>query len=152
MSTLYNVLVDLPTARPFGRSREGQETPELLTRCQCLDNPGATFGCCKTYLAAQGSRWAYDKVVRPASLRANDPPGTCCFIVCFLIEVAAAPKNTTRRVPSLRELDEELKRAIPSSADGLDMSLLTKTLVPPEMVSAHTCKHGALHRLVFVLA
>ncbi|CAN0389316.1 unnamed protein product, partial [Scytosiphon promiscuus] len=48
--------------------------------------------------------------------------------------VAAAPKNTTRRVPSLRELDDDLKYAIPSGADGLDMSLLTSTLVPPEMV------------------
>ena len=58
-----------------------------------------------------------------------------------LAEVAAAPKNTTRRVPSLRELDEDLKHAIPSSADGLDMSLLTKTLVPPEMVSV-ACAHS----------
>ncbi|CAM9487544.1 unnamed protein product [Ectocarpus fasciculatus] len=49
-------------------------------------------------------------------------------------KVAAAPQNTTRRVPSLRELDEDLKYAIPSGADGLDMSLLTKTLVPPEML------------------
>lgn len=48
--------------------------------------------------------------------------------------VAVAPKNTTRRVPSLRELDEDLKYSVPSAADGLDMSLLTKTLVPPEMV------------------
>eukprot|EP00752_Nemacystus_decipiens_P007427 g6639.t1 len=52
----------------------------------------------------------------------------------IVLKVAAAPKNTTRRVPSLRELDEDLKHAIPSSADGLDMSLLTKTLVPPEML------------------
>lgn len=51
-----------------------------------------------------------------------------------IAEVAAAPKNTTRRVPTLRELDDDLKHAIPSCADGLDMSLLTQTLVPPEMV------------------
>lgn len=49
--------------------------------------------------------------------------------------MAVAPKNTTRRVPTLRELDEDLKYSVPSAADGLDMSLLTKTLVPPEMVS-----------------
>lgn len=53
-----------------------------------------------------------------------------------LLQVAAAPKNTTRRVPSLRELDEDLKSSLPSAADGLDMTLLTKTLVPREMVSS----------------
>ncbi|CAM9403939.1 unnamed protein product [Laminaria digitata] len=49
-------------------------------------------------------------------------------------KVAAAPKNTSRRVPSLRELDEDLKSSLPSAADGLDMTLLTKTLVPREML------------------
>lgn len=57
------------------------------------------------------------------------------FLAPALVKVAAAPKNTTRRVPTLRELDEDLKYSVPSAADGLDMSLLTKTLVPPEMVS-----------------
>lgn len=50
--------------------------------------------------------------------------------------VAVAPRNTTRRLPSLRELDEDLRYSVPSAAEGLDMSLLTTTLVPPEMVRA----------------
>lgn len=58
-------------------------------------------------------------------------------LVCGTRTVAVAPKNTSRHVPSLRELDEELKYSVPSTADGLDMGLLTDTLVPPEMVRAH---------------
>ena len=52
-----------------------------------------------------------------------------------LTTVAAAPKNTARRVPSLRELDHAIRYTIPSAAEGLDMSMLTNTLVPPDMVS-----------------
>lgn len=49
-------------------------------------------------------------------------------------KVAMAPKNTARRVPSLRELDHAIEYVIPSATDGLDMSLLTNKLVPPEML------------------
>jgi Intraflagellar transport protein 43 len=52
-----------------------------------------------------------------------------------VVAVAAAPKNTARRVPSLRELDHAIRYTIPSAAEGLDMSMLTNTLVPPDMVS-----------------
>jgi len=49
-------------------------------------------------------------------------------------QVAQAPRNLTRRLPGLRELDAELKFAIPSGL-GVDLSVLTTTLVPPDMVS-----------------
>ncbi|KAG5188559.1 intraflagellar transport protein 43-domain-containing protein [Tribonema minus] len=52
----------------------------------------------------------------------------------FAHTVAAAPRNTARRVPSLRELDHAIRFTIPSAAEGLDMSMLTKTLVPPHVL------------------
>ena len=49
-------------------------------------------------------------------------------------QVAQAPRNLTRRLPNLRDLDAELKGAVPSGF-GVDLSVLTATLVPPDMVS-----------------
>lgn len=70
---------------------------------------------------------------------------------CFLeiVEVAVAPKNTTRRVPTLRELDEDLKYSVPPASDGLDMGLLTNTLVPPEMVGPRTKNIAHFTKLTF---
>lgn len=71
------------------------------------------------------------------AIQANDALTILSMMLVFVYgirAVAVAPKNTSRHVPSLRELDEELKYSVPSASDGLDMSLLTDTLVPPEMV------------------
>lgn len=48
-------------------------------------------------------------------------------------QVAEAPRNVVRHVQSLQQLDHAIKFSIPSSA-GLDLSVLTAALVPPEMV------------------
>mmetsp|Transcript_12331 Transcript_12331/g.28860 ORF Transcript_12331/g.28860 Transcript_12331/m.28860 type:complete len:144 (-) Transcript_12331:199-630(-) len=48
-------------------------------------------------------------------------------------QVAVAPKNLARRVQSLQQLDHEIKYTLPSGG-GLDLSILTASLVPPEMV------------------
>lgn len=48
-------------------------------------------------------------------------------------QVAVAPKNLARRVQSLAQLDREIKYQVPA-AGGLDLSILTKCLVPPKMV------------------
>jgi len=48
-------------------------------------------------------------------------------------QVAAAPRNVARRVQSLRELDDAIKYTVPSGA-GIDLSILTSSLVPPKMV------------------
>lgn len=58
-----------------------------------------------------------------------------CTYRPLLATVAVAPKNASRRLPSLHELDEDLQYSVASATDGLDMTLLTKTMVPPEMVS-----------------
>lgn len=80
-----------------------------------------------------GQRWHYNNLAYP-----KDCPSKQTNMVLVFYwggwTVAVAPKNTSRRVPSLHELDEDLKYSVPSAIDGLDMSLLTKTLVPPEMV------------------
>jgi hypothetical protein len=47
------------------------------------------------------------------------------------LQVAAAPKNTNRRVASLHELDSDLKYSVSSAENGIDLSLLTTNLVPP---------------------
>ena len=47
------------------------------------------------------------------------------------LQVAAAPKNVTRRVASLHELDSDLKYSVSSAENGIDLSLLTANLVPP---------------------
>ena len=48
-------------------------------------------------------------------------------------QVAVAPKNLARRVQSLQQLDHDIKYTLPSGG-GLDLSILTSSLAPPEMV------------------
>ena len=48
--------------------------------------------------------------------------------------VARAPRNTNRRVPTLQELENEVKATLPSSDTGLDLGILFATLVPAEYV------------------
>eukprot|EP00616_Rhizochromulina_sp_CCMP1243_P006961 CAMPEP_0118967784 /NCGR_PEP_ID=MMETSP1173-20130426/5130_1 /TAXON_ID=1034831 /ORGANISM="Rhizochromulina marina cf, Strain CCMP1243" /LENGTH=238 /DNA_ID=CAMNT_0006916811 /DNA_START=38 /DNA_END=754 /DNA_ORIENTATION=- len=48
-------------------------------------------------------------------------------------QVAAAPRNLARRVQSLQQLDHDIKYTVPSGA-GIDLSILTSSLVPPTMV------------------
>eukprot|EP00640_Fibrocapsa_japonica_P002972 CAMPEP_0113945014 /NCGR_PEP_ID=MMETSP1339-20121228/38433_1 /TAXON_ID=94617 /ORGANISM="Fibrocapsa japonica" /LENGTH=263 /DNA_ID=CAMNT_0000950403 /DNA_START=224 /DNA_END=1015 /DNA_ORIENTATION=- /assembly_acc=CAM_ASM_000762 len=49
-------------------------------------------------------------------------------------KVAAAPRNTAKRVQSLRELEHDLKMTVTSSANGIDLSLLTAHLVPAQQL------------------
>ncbi|GMH72429.1 hypothetical protein TrST_g13266 [Triparma strigata] len=46
------------------------------------------------------------------------------------VQVAEAPKNVNRRVASLHELDSSIKYSVSSSENGVDLSVLTKNLVP----------------------
>jgi len=48
-------------------------------------------------------------------------------------QVAAPARNTQRRIPTLRELDADIKFTVPPSS-GFDLSPLTATLVPPDSV------------------
>jgi hypothetical protein len=48
-------------------------------------------------------------------------------------QVAAAPRNLARRVQSLQQLNHDIKYTIPSGG-GLDLSILTGSLVPAKMV------------------
>ncbi|GMH65440.1 hypothetical protein TL16_g04199 [Triparma laevis f. inornata] len=50
------------------------------------------------------------------------------------VQVAAAPRNVNRRVASLHELDSEIKYSVSSSENGVDLSLLTTSLVPQSSV------------------
>ncbi|CAM9582861.1 unnamed protein product [Phaeothamnion confervicola] len=52
----------------------------------------------------------------------------------IMTQIAKAPKNTTRKVQSLRELDHEIRHTVASAAEGLDLSLLTRDLVPLAML------------------
>merc|ERR1711988_228668 len=50
-------------------------------------------------------------------------------------QVAAAPKNTTIKVQSMRELDHDIKYTLPTTMlNGLDLSLLTAALSPQSAV------------------
>ncbi|ETL88314.1 hypothetical protein L917_12608 [Phytophthora nicotianae] len=50
--------------------------------------------------------------------------------------VAEAPRNTTRVVQSLKQLDKEIKFALPSAqAHGIDLHLLTSALCPERAVA-----------------
>jgi hypothetical protein len=51
------------------------------------------------------------------------------------VQVASAPKNVTRRVASLHELDSSLKHSVRSGSHGVDLSLLSNRLVPPTSVA-----------------
>lgn len=48
--------------------------------------------------------------------------------------IVHAPRNVNRRVPTLIELENEVKVAIPTGENGLDISVLTSTLVPASLV------------------
>lgn len=48
--------------------------------------------------------------------------------------IVHAPRNVNRRVPTLIELENEVKVAIPTGENGLDISILTSTLVPAPLV------------------
>jgi len=48
--------------------------------------------------------------------------------------IVHAPRNVNRRVPTLIELENEVKVAIPTGENGLDISCLTSTLVPASLV------------------
>lgn len=48
--------------------------------------------------------------------------------------VAHAPRNFNRKVPTLGELENDVKAALPTSETGLDMTVLFKTLVPASQV------------------
>merc|ERR1711907_804476 len=48
--------------------------------------------------------------------------------------VAHAPRNFNRRIPTLEELENDVKAALPQSETGLDMTVLFKTLVPAPQV------------------
>lgn len=49
--------------------------------------------------------------------------------------VAHAPRNITRRIPTLSELENEAVAAIPAlDTEGLDLSVLHSTLVPLELL------------------
>ena len=46
-------------------------------------------------------------------------------------QVAAAPRNTTKRVQSMRELDKEVATNLPNTMQhGINLSILTKALCP----------------------
>ena len=50
------------------------------------------------------------------------------------IQIANAPKNVDRRTVNLRDLNVEIKHALPEQAKtGADLSLLTATLCPQEV-------------------
>jgi len=48
--------------------------------------------------------------------------------------IARAPRNVTRKIPTLADLESEVKAAIPQSEGGFDLSVLLNTLVPPQQV------------------
>ena len=48
--------------------------------------------------------------------------------------VAHAPRNFNRRIPTLDELENDVKVALPQSETGLDMTVLFKSLVPAPQV------------------
>mmetsp|Transcript_11437 Transcript_11437/g.34739 ORF Transcript_11437/g.34739 Transcript_11437/m.34739 type:complete len:167 (-) Transcript_11437:67-567(-) len=48
-------------------------------------------------------------------------------------QVAAAPKNNTKRLQGLSELERDLKYTIPSSDNGIDLTPLASTLAPAQI-------------------
>lgn len=74
--------------------------------------------------------------------------------------VAHAPKNVTRKIPTLTELNNEVKTVISSNDLGYDFGVLLNALVPLEFLSEPDVQwtfdnllqvHGYIHRL-FVCA
>jgi len=48
--------------------------------------------------------------------------------------VAHAPRNVHRKIPTLTDLENEVKSAIPTIEGGFDLSVLISTLVPPTQI------------------
>mmetsp|Transcript_4039 Transcript_4039/g.4017 ORF Transcript_4039/g.4017 Transcript_4039/m.4017 type:complete len:230 (+) Transcript_4039:59-748(+) len=48
--------------------------------------------------------------------------------------VAHAPRNLSRKIPALSTLQHEAKSYLHSNKDGIDLSILLSTLVPPNML------------------
>eukprot|EP00428_Durinskia_dybowskii_P085266 CAMPEP_0170428136 /NCGR_PEP_ID=MMETSP0117_2-20130122/39606_1 /TAXON_ID=400756 /ORGANISM="Durinskia baltica, Strain CSIRO CS-38" /LENGTH=248 /DNA_ID=CAMNT_0010687403 /DNA_START=62 /DNA_END=808 /DNA_ORIENTATION=- len=48
--------------------------------------------------------------------------------------IAHAPRNVNRKIPTLKDLEVEVKAAVPTSEEGLNLSVLLTTLVPAGMV------------------
>ena len=48
--------------------------------------------------------------------------------------VAHAPRNVHRKIPSLADLESEVKQAVASAEEGFDLAILLRTLVPPTLV------------------
>lgn len=48
--------------------------------------------------------------------------------------VAHAPRNVHRKIPSLADLENEVKQAVASIEEGYDLAILLRTLVPPALV------------------
>ena len=48
--------------------------------------------------------------------------------------VAHAPRNVHRKIPSLADLESEVKQAVAFADEGYDLSILLRTLVPPTLV------------------
>lgn len=48
--------------------------------------------------------------------------------------VAHAPRNVHRKIPSLADLESEVKQAVASVEEGYDLAILLRTLVPPTHV------------------
>jgi hypothetical protein len=49
--------------------------------------------------------------------------------------VAQAPRNVHRKIPTLEELENDMRSSVPcSSEDGIDLGILTRTLVPPSQL------------------
>jgi hypothetical protein len=64
-----------------------------------------------------------------------DQPLIICSLLPVLTLVASAPKNTARRVQSMRELDHDIKYTLPTNVqNGLDLSILTSCLSPQPLV------------------
>ncbi len=56
-------------------------------------------------------------------------------LTCLLVVDDDAPKNSLQTLPSLCELDDATQCVLPTLSKGLDMSILTRVVVPENMVS-----------------
>lgn len=59
-------------------------------------------------------------------------------------QVADAPKVASRKIQTMKELDSDIKYVVRSATDtGLNLSLLTKALSPPESVRLQAASASA---------
>ena len=70
--------------------------------------------------------------------------------------VAQAPRNVHRKIPTLNDLEDEVKAAIPSIEGGFDLKVLLSTLVPPGQVQEqdvtwYLSTHSPTHLLIYSL-